>query len=442
MRMSLRANGVLCVLIGLSSLAPSAWGQDDENALELYPVENVRVIAKMNPDRRSFTNYIFWNDPFWDRPSSDASFYIHPADTTGWRRNPANPVGDISQPTGGGRYKGVIDRTLNFKAEEGGRVGVGRPTRSSLRMRWEVLGGRETIVGNFDIGQGYTPGTPKTLISTPDLGLTVSFSAGVVDSNGVFKIGVETFEGYHIFRSTCPVCGEETDISNIGEISREEAFRGEPFDSLYYDAMLPALRTSGVYTLPEAVSGLGSVIDIRDVHPARKLGADEFIWVDRNAFNGFTYNYLVTTFDKGYNVAASSQGIYKVDNCRVEQGESVPCPSELVDVANRVEPVYDLVKIYAVPNPYRSGRSQFTTSNYHNFPDNMMRFVNVPKWCKLKIYTPSGDLVWEYDQVDGSGVIEWDTRNLADQEVSSGIYIYRLETQSGNWVYGRIVIIR
>jgi len=43
---------------------------------------------------------------------------------------------------------------------------------------------------------------------------------------------------------------------------------------------------------------------------------------------------------------------------------------------------------------------------------------------------------------DGPGNIEWDTKNLDGQEVASGVYIYRLESDSGNWMYGRIIIIR
>lgn len=417
--------------------------------LNLFPVENVRVIAQMNPDRRSFTNYIFWNQPFYDRPSSNASFFVHPADTVGWRvKGSTTPPGDISQPATGGFYSGAIDRTFQFTANEGGRVGAGRPNadppRGSLRILWTILGGRETVNGVIDVGAGYTPGAAIPIISDKNVnyGVTVTFTEGVVDSNGIFRVGVEIFEGNHVFRSICPVCGDSTDVANIGEISREEAFRGEQFDSLYYDAMLPALRTSGVYTLPEPVSGLGSVVDIRGIHPSGRLGPDEYIWLDRNAFNGFTYNYLVTTFDKGYNVTSTAQGIQKFDNCWVQQGESIPCAEELTSVSNRVQPLYDLVKIYAVPNPYRSGRSQYTTSNYHNYPDNKMRFVNVPAWCILKIYTPAGDLVWEYAQQSGDGVIEWDTKNGNNEDVASGVYLWRVETQSGNWVYGRIVIIR
>jgi hypothetical protein len=126
----------------------------------------------------------------------------------------------------------------------------------------------------------------------------------------------------------------------------------------------------------------------------------------------------------------------------VTEGVPYPCPSEIVSVKTKLDPITDLPQIYAVPNPYRSGSSQYATENYHNFPDNKMRFVNVPASCVLRIYTPSGDLVWEFSQTDGSGNVEWDTRNIYEEEVASGVYLYRVEAANGDSMYGRIIIIR
>ncbi len=50
--------------------------------------------------------------------------------------------------------------------------------------------------------------------------------------------------------------------------------------------------------------------------------------------------------------------------------------------------------------------------------------------------------MWEFSQTDGAGNIEWDTQNLDGQEVASGVYIYRLESECGDLMYGRIIIIR
>jgi hypothetical protein len=173
-----------------------------------------------------------------------------------------------------------------------------------------------------------------------------------------------------------------------------------------------------------------------------RLGANQLAWFDCNVFNGFTYYYTVTTFDRGYNPVSGSQGLNKFDNCQPAEGEPYPCPDEMVSVSLNVIPQNNLGKIYAVPNPYRTGGSVFTTPNYHNFPDNMIRFVNVPPNCSLKIYTVSGDLVWEVENREGLGNIEWDARNQRGEDVASGVYVYKIEDLSGNRVYGRLVVIR
>ena len=97
--------------------------------------------------------------------------------------------------------------------------------------------------------------------------------------------------------------------------------------------------------------------------------------------------------------------------------------------------------VYVVPNPVRTGTSRLTTDNYHNFPDGLVRFVNLPKNCIIKIFTVSGELVWVNDHADGTGNVEWDTRNLEEQDVASGVYVYRIESPTDS-VFGRIVVIR
>jgi hypothetical protein len=440
----------VCVFAVAGVLPRPAWGQAPEDTLRLLSPANVRVVAQMNPNRRSFTNYIFWDDL-----SKEMSTLVHDPDTAGWHpKNSKTPRSSLSAPSSGGVYTGTIDRTLTFLVPRGGRVGVGVPGRPDVKVRYAVDGGRENLTGEIDIGQGYTPGQPIRCRLNPsnlDLGFTLSFAPGIADSNATFRLGLEDFEGFHMFRavhlstetypdpndSTKTVDSTITDLANIGEVSKEEAFGGVPLDWLYFDEIIPALRSSGVYT------GFGITIDLTGVlPPPHRLGPNELFWLDENAFNGFTYYYLVTTYDRGYNVSSASQGLSKFDHCAVKQWAPCPCDTELVSVKTVLKPQADLPQVYVVPNPYRSGTSQYTTENYHNFPDNKLRFINVPAWCILKVYTPAGDLVWEFSQTAGAGNIEWDARNSAGVEVASGVYIYRLQSKSGNWVYGRIIIIR
>ena len=435
MRISPWALGAVCML--LTGLLPrQAGAQTQADSLRLLAPDNVRVIAKMDSNRKSFTNYLFWDDL-----SKTVSTLVHHPDTTGWHSSSSTtPIDSLSVVSSGGVYNGSIDRTLTFLVPRGGRVGRGLGERTEIFVRYNVDGGREVLSGQIDIGEGYTAGMPihcplrrGTNPEIVDLGFTLSFSKGWVDSTATFRLGLEDFEGFHMFRG---IQADGSDLVNIGEVSKEEAFAGEILDSLYFAAIIPALRSTGVY------NDYGANFDLRDIHPDGKLGANELFWLDANAFNGFIYYYLITTFDRGYRIASAQQGLEKVDNCAVTEGVACPCPAELVSVKTEIEPITDVPQIYAVPNPYRSGSSQYSTENYHNFPDNKMRFVNVPATCNLKIYTPAGDIVWEYNQTGGTGNIEWDTRNTKGEEVASGIYVYRVLGVDGDSMYGRIIIIR
>jgi hypothetical protein len=409
--------------------------------LTLYQPKNVYIVPQMNPNRQWFLNYIFWEDV----PDSMGTF-IHRADTTDWHADSSLvPAESLSVPSTSGIYTGSIDRTVKFRSRNSGRVGV----TPLIRVRYDIAR-EEFWTREINIGAGYVPGTPIDCFfigqspgpyagDTLDLGLRVHFAPGLVDSNGVFSVGIEDFEGFHVWRG---IASDGSDLAVLGELSKQEEFAGPGVDSLYFGVIIPALRTTGRFDFPEPVPGLGTSIDLAGIHPNGRLGPNEFIWFDTNAFNGFTYHYTVTSFDRGYNVASQNQGLAKFDNCAVAQGQPYPCASELIALIASVTPQDNLPDVYAVPNPYRSGTSQFTTPNYHNFPDNKLRFVNVPAECKIRIYTVSGDFVFEINNTSGSGTLEWDTTNEAGELVTSGAYIFRCEDGKGDAVYGRIIIIR
>jgi hypothetical protein len=390
----------------------------------------------MAPSRLRFVNYIVWNDI----PPNLGTF-IHEPDTVGGWNTSLTPSDhdELSSPSTSGRYLGTVDRTISFRAQDDGVVGD-----SILPVFYEIVN-EEVWNYTIDIGQDYIPGDSVRCIftnqtgDTLDLGLNVHFTMGKVDSQGVFVVGMEDFEGFHVWRGIEP---DGRDLTILGEMSKQEEFVAAPFDSLYFSEIIPALRETGRYTLPINVPGLGNTIDITDILPGGRLGANQFMWFDLNPFNGFTYFYTTTTFDRGYNVRSSSQGLNKTSNCPHTQGVEYVCRSYLVQEVTEVSSQGDFNLIYAVPNPFRSGSSQFSTESYHNFPDGNLRIVNVPPQCKLQIFTTAGDLVWNIDHNSTSGNIEWDTRNNSGEEVSSGVYIYRIEIPNGEGMFGRIVIIR
>lgn len=410
-----------------------SFAQTPPDSLTLQKFENITVWRTYDATRNQFVVYTRWEDP----PDSISAF-IHQPDTTGWTL--VTSPDSLSIPSSRGWYTGDIDRTVSFKAQQaGGVVGEG-----VLSIPYSIQR-EEHWFGTIDVGAAYTPGTwipilfSTSMRDTLDLGLELKFSPGNIDGQAQFVVGMEDYEGFHVWR------GIETDGSDlqvIGEISKEEAFRafspgGNPVDSLYLYQIIPALRDFGVFHSPFTIDCLGFSIEV-------DLEDNELVWFDCNAFNGFTHQYYVTAFDRGYNVLNGRQGLVKFDRCQPAEGIALPdsCQAELVPISIQVDAQSNLNSVYAVPNPFRTGGSRLTTANYHNFPDDKIRFVNVPVDCVIRIYTVSGDLVWEHNHDSPGGNIEWDSRNRGGEEVTSGVYIYKIEDPGGGHVYGRLVIIR
>jgi len=431
------------VFCGIGFAPSDSIAQALPDTLTLQKPENVTLWRTFDAGRSLFKVFVTWEEP----PDSIAAL-IHQPDTLAWSL--VTSADSLAMPESRGSYSGSIDRTVEFRAIQGGIVGQGQ-----IQIQY-VIRREEKWSGIVDIGAPYTPGSwipilftdsdpeSPTFGQTVDAGLELSFTPGtsfdpgIIDAQGQFVVGLEDFEGYHIWRGIKP---DGSDLEVIGEISKEEAFNGSGAggsfgDSLYLNEIIPALRgPDGVYHAPFSIECLGFTIDA-------PLEYNELLWFDCNAFNGFTYYYLVTTFDRGYNVSSGRQGLFKFDRCQPSDTTWTPeCQQEMVSIGIEVNAQNDLQAVYAVPNPFRTGGSRLTTENYHNFPDEKVRFVNVPTSCKLKIFTVSGDLVWEYDH-NGGGNIEWDTTNRGGESVASGVYIFKVEDPGGGQVLGRLIVIR
>lgn len=400
--------------------------------LTLQAPTDLKVYSVYDPGQKRFVNFITWRDS----PDSCATF-IHQPDTTGWLVE--STASEASLPTARGAYTGDIDRTVDFRAIIGGRVGQDSVVINFAVRHEEYYSDRLTVLPS------YVPNTWFPLVFedqrtlTPvDFGLQIRFSAGQVDAQAGFILGLEDFEGFHVWRG---IESDGSDLEVIGEVSKQEAFKGQGTggsfaDSVYYYEIIPVLRQGQPWFSPFGnIECLGTRIDLA-------LEDDQLFWFDCNAVNGFTYYYAVTTFDRGYTPASGQQGLVKVDHCPVALGTPYPCGDQLAQITMQSDAQNVLYNVYAVPNPFRSGSSRLTSDNYHNYPDEFIRFVNVPSDCTIQVYTVAGDLVWWHTHQAGTGNVEWDTKNGYDKPVASGVYVYRLEVPSGDSVYGRITIIR
>ncbi len=103
----------------------------------------------------------------------------------------------------------------------------------------------------------------------------------------------------------------------------------------------------------------------------------------------------------------------------------------------------DLDQIKVVPNPYYI-RADWDQNKYTNH----IMFTNLPERCTIRIFTLSGILikVIEHDGNSGDpdamgGAHNWNLRNLEELKISSGLYIYQVESDAGEYV-GKFVLVR
>jgi len=291
------------------------------------------------------------------------------------------------------------------------------------------------VLGQIGLGPGEVP-------DTLDLGFSIQFSAGVIDTSltggpAFFLFDVQDFEGFHVWRGLSPLPSEQ---QAIVEISKEDYFKVSEFTS--------------IEDVPEKWRWLWEYFN-DNIEPKWPRKDDQgrwyYQWVDDNVYPGITYYYSVTTFDRGYFRGFNTMN--KWDNFRCDEdlenpedpSNPVDCESASIAIEMTVDAGSNINEVYTVPNPYRTGTSAETTPYYHNYPDGSIKFFNVPGEAQIKIFTVAGDLVWEgahYSEDGTDGIVSWDVRNKEGQEVGSGVYIYRVEASGDDDVYGRIVVIR
>ncbi len=412
---------LMLAFIGISGVCAEAMAQSavDTMMLNIVPPDSVYV-------RRDGSHVIVG----WYPPAPGVGTITGSRHWTNWQ----GPDPNISQVTITGLYEGTVDRTLKVGREVLTKVTVDTiGVEPSIKMYAELRDRFDTYSMIFNLGLSYTPGTPIPVdligIATGDtlkLGISLAFSAGIVDSTfsggpASFEVDLQTLEGFHVWRGLSPM---PSHMVVITELSRDAAFIGVEYDSLYF------------HDWPQ-----------RDAQ-----GREYFEFVDANAYPGFTYYYIVTCFDRGYFKGMTL--FNKQDNFICDEDlanpadpdNPVPCEEVAKVITVTVDAGTDMQLVYAVPNPYRTGTTAETHPFYHNYPDNSIKFFNVPKEADIKIYTVAGDLVWEAHHsspTGDDGIIIWNVKNKNGQEVNSGVYVYRCENSAdGSEQYGKIIVIR
>ena len=152
--------------------------------------------------------------------------------------------------------------------------------------------------------------------------------------------------------------------------------------------------------------------------------------------NGLPYYYVVTAYDPNkpeLNLPSieSARANFMID---AESGAPLAVTPQKLYVEAEDPKLSDL-DIKVVPNPYK-GSALFE----ERYEEKIM-FINLPKTCKISIFSMSGDLVKIIEHTDGSSAEFWDIVSRNNQDVMSGLYLYVVETEEEKST-GKFVIIR
>jgi len=110
-------------------------------------------------------------------------------------------------------------------------------------------------------------------------------------------------------------------------------------------------------------------------------------------------------------------------------------------------------EIAVVPNPFIGSAQWNNPSPRYVEPwEDKIRFINLPEDAVIRIYTLDGDFVRELkagdrvravdtDETIGKGSAEWNLISRNDQLVSTGVYLYVVESKLGKKI-GKFMVIR
>lgn len=155
------------------------------------------------------------------------------------------------------------------------------------------------------------------------------------------------------------------------------------------------------------------------------VGVTEY--TDTDVTNGFPYFYVVCAYDDETDVE-STRSNYK----QTLEGTPLPVTPVMGTDTNWMD------NVQVVPNPYR-GSAAWEQTYFDK-----IAFTHLPAMCNIHIYTLAGDHVITLEHRSwggGEGTEFWDLVSRNEQEVSSGLYIFRVETND-DYVIGKFAIIK
>ena len=177
-----------------------------------------------------------------------------------------------------------------------------------------------------------------------------------------------------------------------------------------------------------------------------------YSYSDDASFAGYNYFYSVRSYDSGHDSWIDQFGTDHGAVPPLESGYASPEQKNMIAITpyQPSSPDFDTMaeKIRVVPNPFRLDFQD----DLHRYPDTAdpykIRFINLPRHCMIRIYSTSGDLVYEKEHnVKRSGETAWrqDTISFSGLVVS-GIYFWLVESlmdeSRGEIQKGTLAVVR
>jgi hypothetical protein len=166
-----------------------------------------------------------------------------------------------------------------------------------------------------------------------------------------------------------------------------------------------------------------------ELAPGGAVPAAGTVWTNRS--------YIGVVF--GGNGAAGSEGPYTFQG-RPRTFNAVGAEATLDFTATNALAAAtknDLTRVHTVPDPY------YVTNQFEQTTDTkIIKFVNLPNDCIIRIYSSSGVLVSLLEHHTGTfgGAEDWNVRNRNNQVVASGVYFYHIEAGDARRV-GRFTVV-
>jgi hypothetical protein len=170
-------------------------------------------------------------------------------------------------------------------------------------------------------------------------------------------------------------------------------------------------------------------------------GRQYYRYIDRSVHLGRPYFYSVVAFDHNIDGGHLSAGQPGAPSSNFEYVEPLSSSTAAYEAPNR--------PIYVVPNPAtRESMAAWALDPTNDDPSGIkVEFRNLPRSTgTIRIYTLAGDLVITipFNGRNGVGTVKWDLVSRNGQDVTSGVYLYSIDIDDGDFerVIDKFTVIR